>query len=286
MKKLIKPVQNDIAHLKTLANNHKLAAVNPTLKNNEASIASQYFHYEHQNGNACTITPIVMSQKLKDSLIYSYENRSKYELKFIENMRDTHDEVCSMCGGKFPWSLDHILPKADYPEWAIFSKNLVPACRCNIRRGSALKGPPGTNSRIIHPYYDTIFETRQLSCTITSNNNFRWINVVIIYLQPTHPDIQSIKFHVEKIVMRSGIEKYITRTLWNKLTNKPGLAIRSLYEKNNLTEAEVTQNIEQDLRWFDERTGTPNNWDSIFLHGILHSPGVVSFITEKHNQTI
>ena len=41
-----------------------------------------------------------------------------------------------------------------------------------------------------------------------------------------------------------------------------------------------------DLRWFDERTGTKNNWDSIFLHGLLNSPDALRFVTDKHNDYV
>ena len=66
---------------------------------------------------------------------------------------------------------------------------------------------------------------------------------------------------------------------------QPGVAIRGLFEKETLTELEVEEFIKQDLRWYDIRSGTLNNWDSIFLYGLLNSPGVLSFITRHHNQS-
>ncbi|MCL1056478.1 HNH endonuclease [Shewanella gelidimarina] len=286
MKKLPIPVQNDDRHLIRLTSNDALTSINPCLRINQNSIKMQYRNYIQERGNAWNIIPNVVSEELKKSLINSYENRQEDELKFIKNMRDTHDEICSMCGGKFPWSLDHVLPKSDYPEWAIFSKNLVPACRCNIRRGTALKGNPITRARVLHPYFDDAFETRQISCLISTNNDFRWVKVEIVYLQPNHPEINSIKYHVENIVKRSGIEKYLSRTLWCKLVNQPGLAIRGLFEKGSLTELKIKELIEQDLRWNDSSSGTLNNWDSIFLYGILNSPNVLAFITQHHNKFV
>lgn len=278
-------MQNDERHLSRLTSNDNLTAINPCLRMSADSIKIQYRSYIREQGNAWNIIPENISDELKDALIYSYDNRQDNELKFIKNMRNTLDDTCSMCGGRFPWSLDHILPKSTHPEWAIFSKNLVPACRCNIRRGTALTGSRITNARVLHPYFDDAFETRQLSCRITSTNNFRWIKVEIVYLQPDHIDINSIKYHVENIVKRSGLEKYLSRTLWCKLMTQPGVAIRGLFEKETLTELEVEEFIKQDLRWYDIRSGTLNNWDSIFLYGLLNSPGVLSFITRHHNQS-
>lgn len=286
MKKLPAPTQNDVRHLMNLSNNDNLTTVNPLLRSNQAALRTQYTCYEQSFGNAWGLRSNFFGTPLKDVLIYCYENRQNDELKFITNMRDTHDEICSMCGSKFPWSIDHVLPKSDFPDWAFFSKNLVPACKCNIRRGQELKGSVQSQARIIHPYYDDIFGERQISCLITSANDYRWVNVQVVFLNHTHPDIESIKFHVEKIVKRSGLEKFIARTQWSKIVNKPSLAIRSLYEKGELTLPEVTSLIEKDLRWFDERTGTKNNWDSIFLHGLLNSPGALRFVTDKHNDYV
>ena len=283
MKKLPLPVQNDERIIATLAENRKLTSSYPYLKQRLPDVKAQYQQYIAQNGNPFNLTKMVMSDELKVGLIANYNSPPK-ELKFIESLRNTIDDICAMCGSRFPWSLDHILPKDDYPEWAVFSKNLVPACRCNITRGKALLGNHQAQARVLHPYFDDVFETRQISCLITSTNDFRFIKLELVYLQPTHPNFPSIKFHVEKVVKPAGIEKYLQRTKWSKMAIKPSNAIRSLFKKGLLTINQVTEFIEEDLEWYDEQSGTPNNWDSIFLHGLLNSPGVVDWITERHNR--
>lgn len=286
MKKLPLPTCNDESKLKALADNNGLASISPQILHNTNAIKAQYQHYLQVRGNAWNIIPNIITPALEKALLDSYSSRQDDELKFMKNMRDTNDNVCPMCGSKFPWSLDHVLPKAEYPEWAIFSKNLVPACTCNIKRGVALKGNSATKARVLHPYFDDTFETRQLSCLITTTNNFRYIKAEITYLQPNHPELESIKYHVNKIVKASGIDKYLTRTLWGKMITQPSLAVSRLYGEGTLNQDEVRALINKDLGWYDATTGTPNNWDSIFLHGILNSPNVLSFITRHHNQFV
>lgn len=285
MKKLPLPIINDERIITDIANNSKLTASYPYIKRRLPEIKYQYSHYVAQHGNAFNINKIALAPDLKKGLISNYNSPPK-ELKFIASLRNTIDDTCAMCGSKFPWSLDHILPKDDYPEWAVFSKNLVPACRCNITRGKALLGNPVTQARVLHPYFDNAFVHRQLSCSITSTNNFRWIKIEITYLLPTHPQISSIKFHVENVVKPAGIEKYLQRTNWSKMSLKPSNVIRGLFEKGALNSNQVIQCIQKDLRWHDESSGTPNNWDSIFLDGVLKSPGVVDWITDKHNANL
>jgi 5-methylcytosine-specific restriction endonuclease McrA len=282
MKKLPLPIHNDERIIATLAENRKLTSSYPYLKQRLPDVKVQYQQYIAQNGNPFNLTKMVMSNELKTGLISNYNSPPK-ELKYIETLRNTIDDICAMCGSKFPWSLDHILPKDDYPEWAVFSKNLVPACRCNITRGKALLGDPHTQARVLHPYFDDVFDTRQLSCLITTTNNFRWINLELRFLQPEHPQFESIKFHVKKVVKPAGIEKYLQRTKWSKMTLKPSNAIRALFKRGILTVDQVAECIAEDLDWYDEQTGTPNNWDSVFLHGLLNSPGVANWITAQHN---
>ena len=40
------------------------------------------------------------------------------------------------------------------------------------------------------------------------------------------------------------------------------------------------------LEILDERHGTPNNWDSILIHGILRDNNAKQFILQRHNDII
>lgn len=64
---------------------------------------------------------------------------------------------CPFCGISESSTLDHYLPKEQYPEFSIFPKNLVPSCAiCNTRKRDRILDE-GTNVRMfLHPYYDEI----------------------------------------------------------------------------------------------------------------------------------
>lgn len=64
---------------------------------------------------------------------------------------------CPFCGISESSTLDHYLPKEQYPEFSVFPKNLIPSCAvCNTRkRDRVLDG--GTNVRMfLHPCYDLV----------------------------------------------------------------------------------------------------------------------------------
>lgn len=64
---------------------------------------------------------------------------------------------CPFCGISESSTLDHYLPKEQYPEFSVFPKNLVPSCAvCNTRKKDRIL-EEGTDVRMfLHPCFDTI----------------------------------------------------------------------------------------------------------------------------------
>ncbi|NIK37912.1 hypothetical protein FHY12_000197 [Xanthomonas arboricola] len=71
---------------------------------------------------------------------------------------------CPFCGISESSTLDHYLPKEQYPEFSVFPKNLVPSCAvCNTRKRDRILDE-GTNVRMfLHPCYDVIPNTEFLT---------------------------------------------------------------------------------------------------------------------------
>ncbi|MBI1416594.1 MAG: hypothetical protein GC146_05155 [Limimaricola sp.] len=71
---------------------------------------------------------------------------------------------CPFCGISESSTLDHYLPKEQYPEFSIFPKNLVPSCAvCNTRKRDRIMDE-GTNVRMfLHPCCDVIPDTAFLA---------------------------------------------------------------------------------------------------------------------------
>lgn len=58
---------------------------------------------------------------------------------------------CALCGQLPVSTIDHYLPKSKFPAFAVFPRNMVPACeRCNFIKLT-------TSDRLtLHPYYDDV----------------------------------------------------------------------------------------------------------------------------------
>lgn len=85
-----------------------------------------------------------------------------YETKFVpkgQGGRKYYDAIkllslkCPYCAQREVSTLDHYLPKAKYPTYAITPYNLVPSCaNCNTDKKD--KSFEGREEETIHPYYD------------------------------------------------------------------------------------------------------------------------------------
>lgn len=65
-----------------------------------------------------------------------------------------HDK-CPLCGQGYVTTLDHHLPKTDYPALAVIPVNLIPACSyCNKEKLQDV--PTCAEEQTLHPYYDNV----------------------------------------------------------------------------------------------------------------------------------
>lgn len=116
--------------------------------------------------------PVVAADIRKSELVHLYE----YYMVQREPGRALYDSImvaagdhCPTCGGiGQPRTLDHYLPKANYPKLAIVPQNLIPACRdCNTDKRNPLVEHP--HQQLLHPYLDKrqFFEERWISITVS-----------------------------------------------------------------------------------------------------------------------
>lgn len=96
----------------------------------------------------------------KDEMSWLYESRFA---KAKTPGRALYDEIravalnvpCPLCARRDADTLDHYLPKASFPGFAITPANLVPACmQCNKAKG--VHHASNASQQTLHPYFDRI----------------------------------------------------------------------------------------------------------------------------------
>lgn len=275
MNKLPLPNVNDLDALQRVADNRRLRSF-PHLRPVVRDLHVGYTFYHLANGNAEIINPMALDGAVQEYLRGHYENPPA-ALSFISKIRseDQH-RICPMCGSQHRHTLDHILPKEDFPEFAIFSANLVPACKCNTDRGQIVKGElPG--ERILHPYFDECMSGRLISARYQDLGQIPRISLRVL-LDPNHPDYAAVAFHVRTVIEKSPILGRI-KDCWVDLCRLPKLKIRAL-EHIPKSPAHLRNIIEQELEMVDAENRGKNSWNSAFVAGLL-DVDVTQWLFEK-----
>lgn len=120
-----------------------------------------------QNGNLFTfpstphlhgIDPIVHGALSKSELTKLYTQyfvpAEKPARSLYERLKITSNGKCPFCGGiGHVRTLDHYMPKANFPVFSVLPGNLVPCCRdCNTEKLNSF--PTTKGGQPLHPYYD------------------------------------------------------------------------------------------------------------------------------------
>ncbi len=120
--------------------------------------SARYGEYTINLGNPSNITFSDIQAADKTKFINLYKSPTgTIENDIIDQIDDHNLSFCPFCSGMgVPDTLDHFLPKDDYPEYSIFSKNLIPACdSCNRAKSTKTVDDNG-EKMFFHPYYDDI----------------------------------------------------------------------------------------------------------------------------------
>lgn len=203
----------------------------------------------------------------KKSLIGLYTpEEHKQPFLILSQMRRNHGLICCPSCGEagVPDTLDHYLPKDEFPEFSILVVNLIPMCTaCQGAKGTKYLTEHGAK-KYIHPYYDNLegilykiifhppYETPTFSLAINSDleNNA----------------MQLILSHIDGI----DLYKRFGRFFPTKYLHILKLAARSRLNSTLRTTIEVMLSIEEDK--------SLNSWEAIFYRSILYDDGLMKFL--------
>jgi hypothetical protein len=278
VKKLIPPTTDDQQVLKDMCGNSRLRSYD-FICQEYFTMKEQYSSYIINGGNPWFCESKIEEEYLKESLKLHYECPFQ-RLDFIKVIRDKKSaDICPMCGSLKTATIDHFLPQAEYPDWAVFSKNLVPACDCNSKRSSDVSGE-NANQRVLHPYFDDCLNERLLSCLITGDLELPEIEVSKICSQIVADE--TIDFHIDTVVKRSTIISWL-EAKWESLRKRPSSIIKVLPLDSPINELDLIAALNRAIFDSDEEHGSPNNWYSVFYHGVRNSQITMDWVVIQHN---
>lgn len=121
-----------------------------------ASWLKTYVRYRAWRGNPWMVQSAAFPALVQKAQRRLYSSRASGGP--LARIREALDlPCCAMCGSHHNGTLDHFLPKQEYPEFSILPSNLVPACSlCNSgSKGGKIKGSTA-QERFLHPYFDKL----------------------------------------------------------------------------------------------------------------------------------
>lgn len=182
---------------------------------------------------------------------------------------------CPICGSSETGSLDHYLPRTDYPEFSVMRANLVPACgHCN----SGVKGDTVNGEypcRFIHPYFDAwaakplwyVEVVRPLEAATFVGRPLKTLS---------EPKQQIVGFHLENVL---GWQfDCFAENLWATLP----VELRMRSEELDVPADVGILKLEYKIA---RRTKGQNSWQTAAYRGILSDSEAVDYLLTKAAET-
>lgn len=122
---------------------------------------------EHGNPESVPKWPAIHMHRTRFHTLYNspQENHSQYSV--LKGLRDRKLQFCPSCGEEgSPSTIDHYLPKEDYPHFSVTPANLTPMCdACQTAKGQKTVNEDGRRI-FLHPYFDDFLISQVLQLTI------------------------------------------------------------------------------------------------------------------------
>jgi 5-methylcytosine-specific restriction endonuclease McrA len=266
MNKLPIPAVDDDAILGALSANHILCSY-PHLAAKADVLTAAYLNYRLAQGRADQLAAVELPDILIDALHAHFKSPPR-ALDFIDDeRRGRGHKSCPMCGSLHSGTVDHVIPRTAFPAFTVFSKNLVRACKCNSSKNDLIAGQLN-GARVLHPYFDECLNERLLRARIRNHGPAPEIDLEVL-MDPNAPEFPAVRFHIDRIVLRTGLLSYL-RHMWVELCRKPSNLI-PLLSRAILDLGQLEVALSDQLSRVDEVRESKNNWDSIFVAGLLEN---------------
>ena len=194
----------------------------------EKQMEDCYINYkQHFDSNNLEILKSTrVGQLHKDSLLGLYSSDAAivkhFRMRYFAQNPQTYNNLCPYCTLSEAITTEHILPKEKYPEYAVDTLNLIPACSgCNSKKGDSIIDAVSGKKTTINYYTDKLPHEQYLYVDFEVSCN----NIKAIYHLENHDN----KINVE---MYSLIERHFSKfDLLNRFNLK---AIQEISELRNL----------------------------------------------------
>lgn len=247
-----------------------VAAQYPEIAPFKEQIRAAYGQYIESRCNS--LAPIALDDAARRGLRTAYGSESKRAgLDWISRVRNDHDHnYCPVCGGAGARTVEHHLPQAHFPEFCVYSRNLVPCCHaCNTKRGDV--NGPGADWTL-HPYFDhAVLGSPLVYVSVQGPWEVPLFRLKVI--ESLNEDVfLKVENHLEKS-LDLGLFGSWVRGEWTdlRLVKAPQYRDASSFKQGLRSEL----NAEAQRNW--------NSWGAALIRGVLRVDGLADWIFDNRS---
>lgn len=241
------------------------------------SAVEAYFqqHYEAFDQTVADFNalPTPSAKRKVDSLMQEFYLRPNTDLQSeLHGRRHDHGLTeCPYCGNPLiPDTLDHFLPKEDWPEYAIFENNLVPQCRsCAPIKGRRYYCSTHKRAMFLHPMYDAALSSVQFKINVSLQQGRPNFEIKFSAAKATAPsDVSRIEQHLKELKVMGRMLAFCVRhwSHWRQKVETLGIDIEALFR----------------LEIGTTSTGDyGRDWATAFMKGVLRDAEALAALNTK-----
>ncbi len=234
---------------------------------------SAYANYRTAGSNPWAVMPQAFNPDIAVEQRQLYENRKGNGP--IRRIRYTPGLICCpLCGSPTTNSVDHLLPRADYPEFSIMRANLVPACvHCNsASKGNKHRGDADPE-RFIHPYFDQFADDPLWYVRVNPNFDAPTFDACPMG-NLVDPALSIVRYHLKHVL--GDVFRTSMATFWSTYPKEVKIDAQGQPVTIALTAAMIDHHLLV-------RTVTRglNGWETAALRGFRANPAAIESISQR-----
>ena len=169
--------------------------------------------------------------------------------------------ICPLCSQRNATTLDHYLPKSEYPLLSAAPLNLIPACKdCNT--GKLCNYPKNSKEETLHPYYDNVEDFEWLKSRVLQPYPF----LIEYYVDPPANINQLLKdriqYHFDCFNLNSLYTTHATEEFMNSY-----IQLTNLF--NNGGRDSLIHFLQECYE--SRKISSKNSWQTAFYSGLLNN---------------
>lgn len=268
MIKLKKPTFNQKDIIDDCMANVKKQPTKKNILSSQSTIENESANYDMiaEEGKLTAILShtIVEGGANKEDMVWLYDK------KFVaDGGRKYYDKImtippygkCPFCGERRVKTLDHFLPKAEYPTFAVTSYNLVASCSdCNKNKKTLIFRR--RDEELIHPYYDNFDDDIWLKAKINEEVEIAFCFYIKKPLGWTEEKFLRAKNHFDILYLNDLYKAHA-----GEVFSEYKYSLKRLYFSGK------EKAVKEDLldRVKEKRSIRKNSWQAAMYDGLLHS---------------